>query len=241
MRQMIKLGLILWMVFCGGMAFADSTDSSDDASNQATVAVVDRSPDALQLALKAAFSEAMVKISGDPQVMSRPIMKKMSLSATQWVQSYSYLELPSTNPNQKPELFLQVVFDGAGLQALLAPAQERAEAARTAVNAPPPSISSSALPSSSLSPSSPSVVMLVVSGVSNIGDYVQVMRSLRAKNDVVHVAVRDVNNNQMAVQVTLSGDQDQFRQLLANDTNFRRADSDGDTASMQYYWIGNQA
>lgn len=240
MRQMIKLGLILWMAFCGGMAFADSTDSSDDASNQATVAVVDRSPDALQLALKAAFSEAMVKISGDPQVMSRPIMKKMSLSATQWVQSYSYLELPSTNPNQKPELFLQVVFDGAGLQALLAPAQERAEAARTAVNAPS-SLPSSSSPSSSLSSSSPSVVMLVVSGVSNIGDYVQVMRSLRAKNDVVHVAVRDVNNNQMAVQVKLSGDQDQFRQLLANDANFRRADSDGDTSSMQYYWIGNQA
>lgn len=233
MRQMIKMGLIVWVAFFGVIAIADP---SSDASNEATVSVVDRSPDALQLAMKAAFSEVMVKTSGDPQVMSRPVMKKMALNVMQWVQSYSYLALPSTNPAQKPELFLQVVFDSAGLQTLLAPAAERAEAARTAVDAPSDSSVSSSL---TVSPSSPADVALVISGVSNMDDYVQVMRSLRAKNDVVHVAVRDVKNNQMALEVKLSGDRDQFRQLLANDTHFRLADSDGDTTAMQYYWIGS--
>jgi hypothetical protein len=205
--------------------FAESTD----ALNQATVTVVDRSAASLQQGLQAAFTEVLTRISKNPEIMSRPSIKNAALNVTQWVESYSYLELPNTNTDAQTELFLQVSFDGAGLQQLLQmPMQKTAEVDHVdhADHAPQPS---------------QSAVTLVVSGVKSMADYVQVMHAVRDKSDVTQVSVNDLKDDQVSLGVRISGDSQQFQQILAADNNFKSIDSGLQSSQLQYYWMGNQA
>lgn len=219
MRKWIAVVLISLVASCGITAVAESVD----ALNQATVTVVDRSPEALTLGLYAAFSEVMVRMSGNSEIMSRPAIKKAALNLTQWVQSYSYLELPNTNANLQTGLFLQVSFDETGLRSLLqSPAQKMAHIQNS-------------------SEVSQSVVTLVVSGVKNMADYVQMMHALRGKNDVTYASVNNVKNDEVSVRVKISGDSGQFQQILAADGNFKSVDTGLQSSQLQYYWMGNQA
>ncbi|OGT43972.1 MAG: hypothetical protein A3F13_04395 [Gammaproteobacteria bacterium RIFCSPHIGHO2_12_FULL_40_19] len=220
MRKWITVVLVFFGASYGFMTFADSTDALD----QATVTVVNRSSTALQMGLQAAFSEVLVRMSGNPEIMSRPSIKKAALNLTQWVQSYSYLEMPNTNTNAQEELFLQVSFDGAGLQQLLHTGPQKTTQADN--NAP----------------STPqSGVLLVVAGVKSMADYVQVMHALRAKNDVTQVSVKNVKNDQVFLRVKISGDSGAFQQVLAADNNFKSIDDGMQSSQLQYYWMGNQA
>lgn len=221
MRSLIAAVLVFLATSYGFAAFAESAD----ALNQATVTVLDRSGTALQAGLQAAFSEVMVRMSENPAIMSRSSIKKASFSVTQWVQSYSYLELPSTNTNTPSELFLQVSFDGAGLQQLLHTTPPQTAQA----NNTPPAVSQA------------STVTLVVSGVKTMADYMQVMHALRDKSDVTHVAVNDVKNDQVSLHVKISDASGQFQQVLAADNNFKSMDAGLQASELQYYWMGNQA
>lgn len=218
MRKWITVAMILLAGSCGLGVFAEPIDGLD----QATVAVVDRSESSLQQGLQAAFSEVLVRMSGNQAVMSRPIIKKAALNLTQWVQSYSYLELPSTNTNAQSELFLQVTFDGAGLQQLLH------EAPKTLAAEHSPEVPQSD-------------VTMLVSGVKSMTDYVQMMHALRDKSDVTQVSVDDLKNDQVSLHVKISGESEQFRQILAADNNFRSIDSELQSSQLQYYWVGSQA
>lgn len=220
MRQWITVGL----VFLGFLGFSAAFAEPIDALTQATVTVVDRSASSLQQGLQAAFAEVLTRMGKNPDIMSRPRIKKAALNVTQWVQSYSYLELPSTNTNAQTELFLQVSFDGAGLQQLLQmPMQKTAEADH--VTQQP----------------SQSAVTLVVSGIKSMADYVQVMHALRDKSDVTQVSVNDLKDDQVSLAVKISGDSGQFQQMLAADNNFKSTDSGLQSSPLQYYWMGNQA
>ena len=236
MRKIIFF-LSFFSIFCCAISFADTTAATDIAPqatvntapttstlNQTTVAVSDRSATALQLALQAAFSQVMIQISNDPNVMTKPAIQQASTNVTQWVQSYSYIEQPNANPQLPPTMQLQVVFDQAGLQQLL-----RAKNQITAQNN---------------NSSDQSTLTMMVMGVRNIADYVQMMHALRAKNDVEQVSVKNVQSDIVLLQVKISGNSSQFQQLLASDNNFKSSvdnEQSTDQTQLQYYWMGNQA
>lgn len=256
MRRWMIGALIFSMVSYNLPLFADSTD----VANEATVSVVDRSPEALQQGLKTAFGEVLVRMSGNPQIMSRPAIQKVALSVTQWVESYSYLDLPGTGTNAQPELFLQVVFDADGLRQLLQQTpQQRVAASKlsmmetdsstvsnddaTVSNAPSASNDEAAAVKASdtadATPSDSGVVM-IVSGVKGIADHAQIVKALKSVPDVERVSVREVTEDQMAIQLKLSDNRDHFQQLLASNQNFKLAESEFQTTPLQYFWIGNQ-
>jgi len=189
--------------------------------NQTTVAVTDRSGPTLQLALQAAFAETLVKMSGDANVMKNPALVEASDNVVQWVQSYSYVEQPNQNPQLPPTLGLQVVFDQTGLQQLLNASTKKISRAN-----------SLALPEST--------VTIMVSGIRNISDYVQVMHALRAKQDVMHVSVKSMQSDHVALQIKLVGNVPQFQELLSSDSNFKSI-ADLQSSLLEYYWMGNQA
>jgi hypothetical protein len=64
---------------------------------------------------------------------------------------------------------------------------------------------------------------------------------VRDKSDVTQVSVNDLKDDQVSLDVKISGDSGQFQQILAADNNFKLKDSDLQSSQLQYYWMGNQA
>lgn len=219
MRNHIKIFLVCFAIFYSALSLADSVSMANPAS--ATVAVTDRSAPALQLALQSAFSEVMVKMSGNPNVMTLPAVQKASNNLTQWLQSYAYVEQPNANPQASSTLFLQVVFDDVGLQQLLDASTQKM------------ALEKSSTPEST--------VTMIISGVKSVADYVQVIHVLRAKNDVTHLSVNDVQGDQVSLQIKIAGSNAQFQQLLSADNNFKLVATQLPSSQLQYYWMGNQA
>ena len=189
-------------------------------SNQVTVAVLDRSAAALNLSLQSAFSEIMQNLSGNPQIMTNPAIQKASANAVQWVQSYAYVQQPVTNPQLPPALTLQVVFDVEGLQQLLKTATQK------------PTTKTVATASS---------VIVVVTGIASIDDYVEIMRELRAMPGVVHVTAKNVETDRVTLDVKTTQAPLQFQDALSSNMHFR-LDSAEDVPQtnpmvLQYRWI----
>lgn len=217
-RQFILIGiasLVFWNVaFCAQLV----------ANNQATVAVTDRSPAALQLAFDSAFAEVMTNVSQNPNVMNIPAVKKAATQPTRWVQSYSYQQ---TSPSaQNPSgLAVTVVFDQTGLMQLLtknpatSTAHSQASANAMQVNK----------------------IALQISGVRNIADYTQVMRSLRDKEDVMSVSVDAMQSDHVILNVKIVGNSADFQKMMASDTRFKPVLDGAQAKQLDYYWTGNQA
>lgn len=111
MRRLICFLLMLLPLSC---IWAVSVDQL----NQATVSVSNRSEAVLHQALQDAFSQVLVKTSGNPHVMTLPVIQNALSNVSQWVQSYAY-EDQSTQTTNSPTVQLQVIFDQAGIQRLL--------------------------------------------------------------------------------------------------------------------------
>jgi hypothetical protein len=221
MNKYIKIGVMCFAIFYSVFSFADTANVN--ANNQATVAVTDRSGPALQLALRSAFSQVMIQMSNNPAVMTIPAVQKASTNVTPWVQSYGYVEQPNANnPQASPTLMLQVVFDQAGLAQLL-----KTTAPTTA--------------QSQQSPTTQSSVMMLVTGVRNIADYMQVMRTLRDKSDVMQVTVSGMQSDHVLLRVKLVGNSADFQKVLASDHQFKAVMDGAQSKQLEYYWMGNQA
>ncbi|HLD84818.1 MAG TPA: hypothetical protein VI844_03480, partial [Coxiellaceae bacterium] len=68
MRHYFLFLILLLFVFGSVSSLADTTPSKTPM-NEASVAVMDQSSTALQLGLQAAFSEVMMKMSGNAKIM----------------------------------------------------------------------------------------------------------------------------------------------------------------------------
>lgn len=106
------LTIIFWVFQCSVTLAVPVTNL-----DQATITVPDRSASALTDGLKAGFKTVLVKLSGNPQVMTLPTIQNALPDLQQWVQSYAYV--PSMGSDGESLLQLQVQFDQAGLKQLL--------------------------------------------------------------------------------------------------------------------------
>src|SRR3990167_503279 len=166
--------------------------------NETTVAVTDQSAEALQVCLQAAFSDVMMKMSGNPRIMAMPEVQSASVNAMKWLQSYSYVQAQIAQPPEKPGLALHVVFNRDGLYELI---KGTTKEAQTEVP--------------------PSVVPIFIVGVRDMADYTALMRALREKIGVAHVAVAGIAANRVALHVQITEDEAHFSEMLSQDTRFR--------------------
>lgn len=222
MRTYRQLLLIVATVFYCVISYADVM-TQPPTSAQATVAVTDRSATALQLGLQNAFSEVMQHMSNDPAIMQKTAIHNASAHVTQWVQSYAYVAQPNVNPHMPPTLTLHVIFDTAGLQQLLNAANHKAKM-------PTPT-----------TPIKAGVITLVVTGIQNINDYVEIMRALRAMNNVNHVATRNVATDRVTLEVTFTETPEQFQQAMSQSGKFKLDTAEDKLqhhpAVLQYIWV----
>lgn len=104
----IGLLVLVWL----GIAQADVVPNM----NTTLVNVVDRSSKALKHAFHKAYSQVLIKISGNPSVMTLPAIQNEAANVNQYIQSYSYRN--NTAPGEPP-LTVQVTFDFKALSQLL--------------------------------------------------------------------------------------------------------------------------
>lgn len=83
--------------------------------SQTVVPVDSRSDDQLPQAFRQAFVQVLVKMSGNPYVMTLPVIQNAMTGVSRWVQSYSY----STGDENQSNTLLQVTFDRDSVQQLL--------------------------------------------------------------------------------------------------------------------------
>lgn len=190
--------------------------------SQAEVAVADQSAPALQLGLQAAFAEVMVKMSGNPNIMSVPQIQSASSNVMQWLQSYTYRHAPSVDAIQNSGLILQVVFNHEGLRELLKTATQGVQ-----LNAPPPS-----------------ELQLFVIGVKDMQDYSALLQALKSKPGVAHVSVAGLAANRVALMVQLAEDRAHFVDTLGQDAQFKAlvppqamvSQENGTSVPLYYLW-----
>lgn len=195
-------------------------------ANEASVTVADQSPTALQLGLQAAYSEVMVKMSGDANVMNIPLIRNASRNSTQWVQSYSYVNQTGVVPPQKPALMLNVVFNQNGMQQLL-------------------DASKLSQPKSALQNTLPTEIQLIVTGVKDMNDFTVLMQTLREQDTVSAASVINIDPDRIALNVRLTGTIAQFQTALSANHHFKammsNADSKTKTNELFYLWMGQSA
>lgn len=118
------------LIFCVLTLFFWQTTQADDdtpALAQITVSVTDRSPEQLQQGMQTAFSQALIQLSNNPQVMTEAAIQSANANVSQWVQSYSYSSQTANATPQSP-LQLQVSFDQTALKKLLKNAGQKISA-----------------------------------------------------------------------------------------------------------------
>lgn len=97
------------------MTSADAMIMSD--LNEVTVAVPNQSEQALQQALPIAFARALVRVSGNAEVMTLPQMQNAVSDINKYVQSYGFFT-KTTSQNEK-KIYVKVTFDQQALLNLL--------------------------------------------------------------------------------------------------------------------------
>lgn len=90
--------------------------------NTADVPVANQSKAALAKALPQALSEVLVKISGNPGVMTLPSIQNALPNINQYVQSFSYQEKTEINNNK--QWYAHIIFDRKGLRKILQKASQ---------------------------------------------------------------------------------------------------------------------
>lgn len=108
-----RLLLIIICLFCGVCSAEASTGLSS-----ATVIVSDRSDAVRHKAFEQAFARVMVRMSGNPTIMTIPQVQNSLADIKQFVVSYSY-QVKNLDSVQSRVLVLQVVFDSVAIKHLL--------------------------------------------------------------------------------------------------------------------------
>lgn len=107
-----------WVLILGLMLSVTAMAKSSNGLDQAVVPVKDRSAKSLQLALTHAYGEVLVKMSGNPTVMTIPKIQNSLDQINHYVASYRYQMQP--NPiTRAPQLYLQAGFDAKEIDNLL--------------------------------------------------------------------------------------------------------------------------
>ena len=114
MQKRIRLLLLMGILFCGFARAGVVTDL-----NVGNVPVPNASQTEREKALPKALGQALVKMSGNPGVMTLPEVQNSMTKLNTLIQSYSY-------SNRTNQLILQVTFDKKGLNTILQKAGQAA-------------------------------------------------------------------------------------------------------------------
>jgi len=88
--------------------------------NVANIPVQSASKKARKAGLQKALGQVLVKMSGNPEVMTLPMIQNVVSHPTELIQSYGYSNKnPQNQPNAQAQLMLQVTFDRDALKQLL--------------------------------------------------------------------------------------------------------------------------
>ena len=187
--------------------------------NEAQVAVLDESSNALQLGLQAAFSEVMIKMTGNPKIMSVPAVQTVASNLTQIVQSYSFSQETSALPPSRPSIMLDVVFNQDALQQLLQIVNKTTDT----------------------TPTQPvtSQVKLLITGVKNMADYATMMQTLRATSNVNSVTVNSVDPDRIALTIDINGGSPALKAGLTTNAHLKPlvANTAGNETELFYLWM----
>lgn len=112
--QVQYIFLLLMLIF---LPFSPAQSVTVNHLNQTTVPISNRSDAALTAAFKAAFSQVLIKMSGNPHVMTLPAIQNDQSDSQRWVESYRY-DTPSTDETPSA-LQLVIQFDRQGIAQLL--------------------------------------------------------------------------------------------------------------------------
>ncbi len=220
-------------IFQAGFAFIIMTTSffslaahADDATAEANVvkiAVTDQSPQTLQKILPQAFAQALIKISGDANIVSRPAIQQALSQANNWLDSYQYQnETASTGESQQ---YLVAQFDKDGMTQLLqgvgsqasVPQQQKQQTVQD------------------------SHVKLIISGVNNLDDYALLLKAIQHLPAVTHVHLSDMNNSIALFDVEVDGGKEALEKSLAAASQLTSmADMNvvAERADLYYQWNG---
>jgi hypothetical protein len=189
--------------------------------NQATVVVADQSATALQLGIQAAFSEVMIKMSGNPQIMHVPTVQTVATNLSDVVQSYSYVQPKTTAPTGSAPLMLNVVFNQTALQELIGVVNK--------------------LNQNTVTTNTNASVKLLITGIKNMNDYTLLMQTLHETAGISDISVDSVDPDRITLNVHLTADLASFENTLNNDHRFKSlmTNTSGGEAQLFYLWTGS--
>lgn len=165
-----------------------------------TAPVNSQSDDERAGALRNALGQVVIKLSGDPGVLSRPDVAKAIARADRYMQQYSY------QPNNQAEsadsaqagarLLLVVQFDRASVDAML----HDLNLESVGNSATPPGADSAAVPAAL-----PGSYRLWISGLRSAEDYARLIGALSANEQVRALHVEQAHGNTVQVKVDTRG------------------------------------
>lgn len=233
MRKKYSNWMLLILFFCLSI-FAEMQNSH---LGQVSVPVADRSTTSLQHGMPAAFAQAMMQVSNNPNVMMVPAVQAAEKNAMQWVQSYQFVDQAPATPNTKPVVMLQVNFDQTELQKLLLNDNENAEIKNT-MSAKQNDIVQH--------PATQTATPLTVNHIQTMSDYENALQALREKKEVLTVTTSEINSDHVIFNVKLASDIAYFQQDLSNDHRFQPhvdyfqpADQANTNLGLIYSWVGS--
>lgn len=243
---MIKLSNLLFccsLSLCVSLAFADTVAPALPASspsavssetgnkttpslvNTAQVSVLDESSTATQVGLKAAFSEVMIKLSGNPDIMNNPEIQSLAGNVAQFVQSYSFSN-ENNPPPQKPSLLLNVVFDKGALEKIQ----------KTLMAQLPQTQSDTPLAAPQ---KKNDTVTLLITGIRNLQDYHALILSLQGIPNVRRVETDKILPDRINLSVDISGGSQPLITALDSNTHFQALTMPNaqNNTTLFYSWI----
>lgn len=215
----IILFLILTVLIYGPVSFAYDV-SPNVVLSQVSVAVPDRSASALDQGLQTAFAQQMVKLSGDPKVMSTPRMQDAGRAVKLWVETYSYVEVPASSPQLPSSLMLQVTFNPTAMQKLLAENNVAVSGQVIEKNA---------------SPSEEKAITISVKNIQDEKDFRDLVRALQGIDRVDRVSTKGLQGDSVTVVVSYKGDVARFENRIAEDHRFKTS-----ATPLEYEWAGRE-
>lgn len=210
----VRIILFLLLIY-SALSFAYDV-SPNLVLTEVNVAVPDRSADALDQGLQTAFAQQMVKLSGDPKVMSTPRMQGAGRAVKLWVESYRYVEVPAANPQAPASLMLQVTFNSVAMQKLLAE-------------------NNVSVSGQDASLSEVKAISVTVKNIQDEKDLRDLVSALKGIHGVDRVSTKGLQGNNVTVIVSYHGDVPHFTNLIAEDNRFKTS-----STPLEYEWAGRE-
>lgn len=196
---LVRFALILMM------ALAAPAWAEDDAAD-AQVPVADCQMTTINQALPQALSSVLMRISGNPDVMTLASIQDQVSEPNRFVTSYQCV----ANAAEGEEPWLaQIHFDAHALKKLLKTSDQASLGATQAQ------------------------VALYISGVNNLTDYAAVLGELKKLTAVSHVSVAAINQDSLILQVAVAGGSQALQSDLVNSPQFS-AQAAGANADLSY-------